>query len=132
MARIIVIGGSGNVGSRVVEKLTAQGHDVVAASRRTGVDSYTGAGLRETLAAADVVVDVTQAPSYAPEVVRDFFTTSTSNLLAAEKEAGVSHHVALSVVSTNRPQEVAYFHGKAAQEALIRESGVPFSIVHAT
>lgn len=132
MAKIIVIGGSGNIGSRVVEKLRAHGHDVVAASRQNGIDAYTGIGLAEILAGADVVVDTTQAPSFDAEVVRDYFTTSTAHLLAAEKAAGVGHHVALTIVGTDRPQDITYFHGKAAQEALIRESGIPFTLVHAT
>lgn len=132
MAKIVVIGGTGHVGSRVVEKLIAHGHDAVAASRKTGVDTMTGEGLQQVLEGADVVVDTTQAPSYAPDVVRDFFTTSTANQLAAEKKAGVKHHVALTVVGTDRPQDISYFHGKAAQEKLIAESGVPYTLVHAT
>lgn len=132
MARIIVVGGTGHVGSRVVEKLTAHGHDAVAASRRTGVDAYTGAGLAEALRGADVVVDTTQAPSYVPDEVRDYFATSTANLVAAEKAAGVRHHVALTIVGTDRPQGIGYFHGKAEQERVVRESGVPYSLVHAT
>lgn len=132
MAKIVVIGGTGHVGSRVVSKLIEHGHDAVAASRKTGVDTMTGQGLAEALAGADVVVDTTQAPSYAPDVVLDFFTTSTRNQLAAEKDAGVKHHVALTVVGTDRPQDISYFHGKAAQEKLIQESGVPYTLVHAT
>lgn len=132
MARIVVIGGTGHVGSRVVEKLIEHGHEAVAASRKTGVDTVTGEGLSQALEGADVVIDTTQAPSYAPDVVRDFFTTSTRNQLAAEKEAGVKHHVALTVVGTNRPQDISYFHGKAAQEKLIEDSGVPYTLVHAT
>ena len=132
MARIVVIGGRGHVGSRVVAKLIEHGHDAVAASRATGVDTMTGDGLSQALEGADVVVDTTQAPSYAPDVVLDFFTTSTTNQLAAEKAAGVKHHVALTVVGTNRPQDISYFHGKAAQEKLIEESGVPYTLVHAT
>lgn len=132
MAKIVVIGGTGHVGSRVVDKLIAHGHNAVAASRKTGVDTMTGAGLAEVLKGADVVVDTTQAPSYAPDVVMDFFTTSTKHQLAAEKEAGVKHHVALTVVGTDRPQDISYFHGKAAQEKLIAESGVPYTLVHAT
>ncbi|MDF2559205.1 MAG: LysR family transcriptional regulator [Microbacterium sp.] len=119
------------MGSRVVAKLNEHGHDAVAASRRTGVDTVTGEGLAEVLKGADVVVDTTQAPSYAPDVVMDFFTTSTKNQLAAEKDAGVKHHVALTVVGTDRPQGISYFHGKAAQERLIAESGVPYTLVHA-
>jgi uncharacterized protein YbjT (DUF2867 family) len=132
MAKIIVVGGAGHVGSRVVEKLAAHGHEAVAASRRTGVDAFTGEGLAEALQGADVVVDVMQAPSYVPDEVRDFFTTSSANLVAAEKAAGVRHHVALTIVGTDRPQGIGYFHGKAEQERVVRESGVPFSLVHAT
>ena len=132
MARIVVIGGTGHVGSRVVAKLVEHGHDAVAASRKTGVDTITGEGLAQALEGADVVVDTTQAPSYAPDAVMEFFTTSTANQLAAEKAAGVKHHVALTVVGTNRPQDISYFHGKAAQEKLIEESGVPYTLVHAT
>lgn len=132
MAKIVVIGGTGHVGSRVVEKLIAHGHDAVAASRKTGVDTVTGEGLTKALEGADVVVDTTQAPSYAPDVVMDFFTTSTKHQLEAEKAAGVKHHVALTVVGTDRPQDISYFHGKAAQEKLIADSGVPYTLVHAT
>ncbi|WP_382304257.1 SDR family oxidoreductase [Herbiconiux sp. UC225_62] len=132
MARIIVIGGAGHVGSRVVEKLTAHGHGAIAVSRRTGVDSVSGAGLKEALTGADVVVDVTQSPSFAPADLLEFFTTSSTNIAAAAKAAGVGHHVVFTVVGTDRPQDIAYFAAKAAQEKAVRESGVPFSIVHST
>ena len=132
MARIIVVGGTGNIGARVVEKLRAHGHDAVAASRHSGVDAYTGEGLAKALEGADVVVDTTQSPSYEEKAVRDYFTTSTAHLLAAEKTAGVGHHVALTIVGTDRPQDITFFHGKAAQEELVRESGIPFTLVHAT
>ena len=130
--KIVVIGGTGLIGSKLIARLTAQGHDAVAASPNTGVNTITGEGLTEALSGADVVVDVTNSPSFADQEVMDFFTTSTSNLVAAEKEAGVSHHVALSIVGVERPSEGGYFKAKAAQEQLIRDSGLPYSIVHAT
>ncbi|QAY60107.1 LysR family transcriptional regulator [Microbacterium protaetiae] len=132
MARIVVIGGTGLIGSKVVDKLKAHGHDAVAAAPSTGVNTITGAGVAEALAGADVVVDVSNSPSFEQQAVLDFFTTSTTNLLEAGKAAGVGHHVALTIVGTNRPQEIPYFAAKMAQELLIRESGVPYSLVHAT
>jgi len=132
MARIIVIGGTGLIGSKVVEKLAEHGHAAVAASPRTGVDTFTGEGLRDALAGADTVVDVSNSPSFAPADVMEFFTTSTRHLLEAEADAGVGHHVALTIVGTDRPQDIAYFAAKSAQEALIRASGIGFSLVHAT
>lgn len=132
MSKIVVIGGTGLIGSQVVAKLTAHGHDAIAASPGTGVNSITGEGLAEALTGADVVVDVSNSPSFEKDAVLEFFTTSTNNLLAAEKVAGVGHHVALTIVGTNRPQDIDYFHAKAAQEKLIAESGVPYSFVHAT
>ncbi|MGW8482028.1 SDR family oxidoreductase [Microbacterium sp. NPDC055903] len=132
MTKIVVIGGTGLIGSKVVAKLAAHGHEAIAASPGTGVDSITGEGVAEALAGAGVVVDVSNSPSFEKQAVLDFFTTSTSNLLAAEKEAGVGHHVALTIVGTNRPQNIDYFHAKAAQEKLIEQSGVPYSFVHAT
>ncbi len=132
MARIIVIGGTGLIGSKVVAKLTEHGHEAVAASPNTGVDSLTGEGLAEALRGADTVVDVSNSPSFAPNDVMAFFTTSTRNILEAEKAAGVTHHVALTIVGTNRPQNIPYFAAKTAQETLIRDSGIPYSLVHAT
>ncbi|MBO9625166.1 MAG: SDR family oxidoreductase [Microbacterium sp.] len=132
MARIVVIGGTGLIGSKVVAKLTAHGHEAIAASPNTGVDSLTGQGLADALVGADVVVDVSNSPSFAPDDVMEFFTRSTHNLLAAEADAGVRHHVALTIVGTNRPQNIPYFAAKAAQERLIRESGIEYSLVHAT
>ncbi|GAA5210264.1 SDR family oxidoreductase [Microbacterium kyungheense] len=132
MAKIVVIGGTGLIGSKVVSKLQAHGHEAIAASPNTGVNSVTGEGVAEALAGADVVVDVSNSPSFAEQDVLDFFTASTTNLLEAEKAAGVGHHVALTIVGTNRPQDIPYFRAKTAQEKLIRESGVPFSLVHAT
>lgn len=132
MAKIVVIGGTGLIGSKVVAKLTEHGHEAVAASPNTGVDSLTGEGVAEALVGANVVIDVSNSPSFAPDDVLEFFTTSTRNLLAAEAEAGVTHHVALTIVGTNRPQSIPYFAAKVAQEKLIRDSGIPYSLVHAT
>ncbi|MFJ2551136.1 SDR family oxidoreductase [Microbacterium sp. NPDC087591] len=132
MSKIVVIGGTGLIGSQVVAKLAAHGHEAIAASPNTGVNSITGEGLAAALAGADVVIDVSNSPSFEKDAVLAFFTTSTSNLLAAEKEAGVGHHVALTIVGTDRPQDIDYFHAKAAQEKLIAASGVPYSFVHAT
>ncbi|MGV2985394.1 SDR family oxidoreductase [Microbacterium sp. AGC85] len=132
MAKIVVIGGTGLIGSKVVAKLTEHGHEAVAASPNTGVNSLTGEGLAEALTGANTVVDVSNSPSFAPDDVLEFFTTSTRNLLEAEATAGVTHHVALTIVGTNRPQNIPYFAAKVAQEKLIRESGVAYSLVHAT
>jgi uncharacterized protein YbjT (DUF2867 family) len=132
MARIVVIGGTGLIGSKVVAKLSAHGHEAIAASPNTGVNSVTGEGVAAALEGADVVVDVSNSPSFAPADVREFFTVSTRNLLAAEAAAGVGHHVALTIVGTNRPQNIPYFAAKTAQEQLIRESGIRYSLVHAT
>lgn len=130
--KIVVIGGRGLIGSKVASKLGAQGHDVVTASRRSGVDSFTGAGLAGALVGADVLVDVADSPEFDDEPVMRFFTTTTANLLAAEREAGVEHHVALSVVGAQVMPDSGYNTAKAAQENLIRESGRPYSIVRAT
>lgn len=132
MAKIVVIGGTGLIGSKVVAKLTENGHEAIAASPNTGVDSLTGEGLAEALTGADTVIDVSNSPSFAPEDVLEFFTTSTRNLIDAEAAAGVTHHVALTIVGTNRPQDIPYFTAKVAQEKLIRDSGIPYSLVHAT
>jgi uncharacterized protein YbjT (DUF2867 family) len=130
--RIVVIGGSGLIGSKVVARLAEHGQEAIAASPESGVNTLTGEGVAEVLAGAQVVVDVSNSPSFEDEAALEFFTTSTGNLLAAEKTAGVSHHVALSVVGTERLPESGYFRAKLAQENLVRESGVPYSIVHAT
>ncbi len=130
--RIVVIGGTGMVGSKLVHTLEKQGHDVVAAAPSTGVNTFTGEGLAEVLAGASVVVDVSNSPTLDDAAV-DFFRTATTNLLAAEKEAGVGHHVALSVVGTDRlAPHSGYFQGKLLQEQLISEGPIPFTIVHAT
>jgi uncharacterized protein YbjT (DUF2867 family) len=130
--RIVVIGGSGLIGSKVVARLAEHGHEAIAASPNSGVNTVTGQGLAEVLAGAQVVVDVSNSPSLEDKAALEFFTTSTGNLLAAEKTAGVGHHVALSVVGTERLLESGYFRAKMAQEQLIKGSGIPYSIVHAT
>ena len=130
--KIVVIGGTGLIGSRLVARLREHGHDVVAASPSSGVNTITGEGLAEVLRGASVVVDVSNAPSFEDEAVLTFFETSTRNLLAAETDAGVRHHVALSVVGTERLSDSGYFRAKIAQERLIRRSTIPYSIVHAT
>jgi uncharacterized protein YbjT (DUF2867 family) len=130
--KIVVIGGTGLIGSKVVACLQAEDHETVAASPDSGVNTLTSEGLTEVLEGAAVVIDVSNSPSFEDEAVMDFFTTSTTNLLAAEADAGVRHHVALSVVGTERLSESGYFRAKIAQEKLIRDSSIPYSIVHAT
>ena len=130
--KIVVIGGTGLIGSKLVAKLREHGHEAVPAAPNTGVNSVTGEGLAEVLVGADVLVDVSNSPSIADDAVMDFFHTSTKNLLDAEAKAGVGHHVALSVVGTERLAESGYFRAKIAQEKLIKDSGRPYSIVHAT
>jgi uncharacterized protein YbjT (DUF2867 family) len=130
--KIIVIGGTGLIGSKLVNILQERGHEAVAASPNTGVNTLTGEGLAEALAGADIVVDVANSPSFADDAVMAFFTTSGRNLLAAAAAAGIRHHVALSVVGTERLADSGYFRGKIAQEKLIRESGLPYTIVHST
>ena len=130
--KIVVIGGTGLIGSKLVRNLTEQGHEAVAASPASGVNTITGEGLAEVLAGASVVVDVSNSPSFETEAVMKFFVTSTRNLLAAEVAANVRHHVALSIVGTDRLPDSGYFLAKLAQEKLIKESPIPYSIVHAT
>lgn len=130
--KIVVIGGSGMIGSKVVAALGAQGHDAVAASPATGVDTLTGAGLADVLAGASVVVDVSNSPSFEDAAVLEFFRTSTRNVLTAAAAAGVRHHVALSVVGTERLPDSGYLRAKLAQERLIEASPIPFSLIHAT
>ncbi|WP_319446775.1 MULTISPECIES: SDR family oxidoreductase [unclassified Mycobacterium] len=130
--KVVVIGGSGLIGSKVVANLTEQGHEAIAASPQSGVNTLTGEGLAEVLAGAQVVLDVSNSPSFADDDVLHFFTTSTGNLLAAERAAGVEHHVALSVVGSDRNPNSGYLRAKDAQEKLIKESGAAYSIVRAT
>jgi len=132
MTKIIVIGGTGLIGSKTIAILTAHGHEAVAASPNTGVNTITGEGLADALHGADVVIDVSNSPSFADDDVMNFFVTSTSNLIAAARTAGVSHYVALSVVGTNRLPDSGYMRAKVAQEKLIVASGLPYSLVHAT
>jgi uncharacterized protein YbjT (DUF2867 family) len=130
--KIVVIGGTGLIGSKLVAKLRDHGHDAVPASLDTGVNTLTGAGLAQALRGADVVVDVSNSRSFDGPTAMNFFTTSTRNLLAAEAESGVRHHVALSVVGTERLLATPYFQAKNAQEDLIKTGPIPYSIVHAT
>lgn len=130
--KIIVIGGTGLIGSKLVNKLREHGHEAVAAAPNTGVNTLTGEGLAEVLKGASVVVDVTNSPSWEDAAVLNFFETSTRNLLTYEAAAGVGHHVALSVVGTDQLSESGYFRAKIAQEKLIKESSLPYSIVQAT
>lgn len=130
--KIVIIGGSGLIGKQLVPKLRALGHEALPASPSTGVNTLTGEGLAAALAGAAVVVDVSNAPSWEDQAVLEFFETSGRNLLAAEKSAGVRHHVALSVVGTDRLQASGYFRAKLAQEKLIEAADVPYTIVRAT
>lgn len=130
--KIVVIGGSGLIGSKLVALLRERGHEVLAASPASGVNTITGEGLDAALAGAEVVVDVANSPSFADQAVLDFFGAAGRNLAAAEARAGVRHHLALSVVGTERLADSGYFRGKILQEKLIRESGIPYTIVHST
>jgi uncharacterized protein YbjT (DUF2867 family) len=130
--KIVVIGGTGLIGSKLVSRLGDEGHETVAAAPNTGVNTLTGEGLADALAGAAVVVDVSNSPSFDTAAVLEFFETSTRNLLGAEAAAGVGHHVALSVVGTDRLQQSGYFRAKSAQEHLIEGSAIPHSIVRAT
>ena len=130
--KIVVIGGTGLIGSRLVSKLRELKHDVVAASPNSGVNSVTGEGLAEAMKGANVVVDVSNAPAWEDAAVMNFFETSTRNLLSQESASGVKHHVALSVVGSERMLDSGYFRAKIAQEKLIKTSSIPYSIVRAT
>ena len=130
--KIVVIGGTGLIGSKLVNNLRQSGHEVLPASPASGVNTITGEGLDEALAGAGIVVDLANSPSFEDKAVLAFFETAGKNLMAAEKAAGVSHHIALSVVGTDRLPGCGYFTAKLAQERLIRESGIPYTIVHAT
>ena len=130
--KIVIIGGTGLIGSKLVNKLRVLGHEVIAASPASGVNTITGEGLNEAFKDAAVVVDVSNSPSFEDKAVLEFFKTSTRNILNAEKTEGVKHHVALSVVGTDRLQGSGYFRAKQAQEDLIKESGIPYTILHST
>jgi uncharacterized protein YbjT (DUF2867 family) len=130
--KIVVIGGTGLIGSKLVEKLRRAGHEPLAASPESGVDTYTGKGLEPALEAAQVVVDVSNAPAWDDAAVLDFFRTTSRNVLAAEATAGVRHHVALSVVGTDRLTDSGYMRGKLAQEEAVKAGSVPYTILRAT
>jgi uncharacterized protein YbjT (DUF2867 family) len=130
--KIVVIGGTGLIGSKVVSKLRQKGHEAIAAAPNTGVNTITGEGLADALKGADVVIDVANSPSFEDKPAMDFFQTAGRNIAAAEVEAGVKHHVALSVVNTDQMQSSGYFRAKAAQEQLIVSSPIPYTLVHAT
>src|SRR5215213_9864789 len=130
--KIVVIGGTGRVGGNVVRRLGARGHDAVPASPDTGVDTITGEGLAEVMVGADVVVDVSNSPVWDDDAVREFFTTSTRNLLAAERDAGVGHHLAVSIVGADRLPDSGYLRAKVAQEAGIEAGAIPYTILRAT
>src|SRR5207248_3621555 len=130
--KIVVIGGTGLIGSKTVTILRQGGHEVVAASPKSGINAITGEGLKEAVAGAQVVIDLANSPSFEDRAVLEFFETSGRNLLAAEAAAGVRHHVALSIVGTDRTPDNGYFRAKVAQERLIVASGIPYTIVRAT
>src|SRR5829696_1357673 len=130
--KIVVIGGTGLIGSKAVAILCQGGHEVVAASPQSGINSITGEGLNEAMAGAQVVIDLANSPSFEDKAVLEFFETSGRNLLAAEAATGVRHHVALSIVGTDRMPDNGYFRAKVAQEKLIETSGIPYTIIRAT
>lgn len=130
--QVVVFGGSGLIGSKVVDVLQAQGHTVIAATRKQGIDVVTGEGLAAVLHNAEIVIDTTDAPSFEDNAARSFFETATGNIIAAAKNSGVKHYIALSVVGTHKLQNSGYFQGKLKQEALIQASGIPYTIARAT
>jgi uncharacterized protein YbjT (DUF2867 family) len=130
--KIVVIGGHGRIGSKIVERLGEHGHDAVAADLSTGVNTLTGEGLAEAFDGADVVIDVSNSPSFEDDAVMEFFRTSTRNILAAEQAAGVGHHVAMSIVGSDRLPDSGYLRAKVAQEELIEASTMPYTIVRST
>src|SRR5262245_40818485 len=130
--KIVIVGGTGLIGSKTVPILRQRGHEVVAASPNTGVNTITGEGLKDVLAGTQVVIDLANSPSFEDKAVLEFFETSGRNLLAAEAAAGVRHHVALSIVGTDRTPENGYFRAKVAQERLIKASAIPYTIIRST
>jgi uncharacterized protein YbjT (DUF2867 family) len=130
--KIVVIGGTGLIGSKVVAKLKQKGHEAIAAAPNTGVNTITGEGLKEALAGAQAVIDLANSPSFEDKAALEFFETSGRNLLAAEAAAGVRHHVALSIVGTDRTPDNGYFRAKVAQEKLIKTSGIPYTVIRST
>ena len=130
--KIVIIGGTGLIGSKLTSKLRRLGHEVIAASPASGINTITGEGLNEALKGAEVVVDLANSPSFEDKAVMEFFQTAGHNLLAAEKPAGVKHHVALSIVGSDRLPDSGYLRAKMVQESLIKESGVPYTIVRST
>ncbi len=130
--KIVVIGGTGLIGSKVVANLKQKGHEALAAAPNTGVNTITGEGLKEAMAGTQVVIDLANSPSFEDKAVLEFFETSGRNLLAAEAAAGVRHHVALSIVGTDRTPDNGYFRAKVAQEKLIKSSGIPYTIIRST
>src|SRR5512133_1044928 len=130
--KIVVIGGTGLIGSKTIAILRQGGHEVVAASPKSGINSITGEGLKEAMAGTQVVIDLANSPSFEDRAVLEFFETSGRNLLAAEAAAGVRHHVALSIVGTDRTRDNGYFRAKVAQEKLIEASGIPYTIIRST
>src|SRR5579863_6401825 len=130
--KIVVIGGTGLIGAKTVRILRNGGHEVVAASPKSGINAITGEGLKKALAGAQVVIDLANSPSFEDKAVLEFFETSGRNLLPAEAAAGVRHHVALSIVGTDRSPEIGYFRAKLAQEKMVVASGVPYTIIRAT
>jgi len=130
--KIVVIGGTGLIGSKAVAILRQGGHEVVPASPKNGVNSITGEGVKEVMDGAQVVIDLTNSPSFEDKAVLEFFETSGRNLLPAEAAAGVRHHVALSIVGIDRSPDIGYFRAKVAQEKLIETSGIPYTIIRAT
>ena len=130
--KIVIIGGTGLIGSKTAERIRKNGHEVIAASPSTGINTITGEGLADTLKHADVVIDLANSPSFEDKAVLEFFQTSGKNLMAAEKDARVKHHVALSIVGADRLPDSGYLRAKVAQEKIIRESGIPYTIVRST
>ena len=132
MADFVVVGGTGQIGAKTVAGLRARGLDALAASPRTGVDVFSGAGLEAALSGASVVIDVVKPRTYDAESVREFFTTATSRLMHAEREHGIRHHIGLSIVGSGRAHDVPFYRAKAAGEQIVRDAGVPWTLVHAT